>query len=974
VVNIKATYIENLQKSLVAGFIDKSISSDTELSPQLVLNDKKSGKTVLSELIKELENCTRFWFSVAFLTTDGLATITEVLKTLQKNGIYGKILVSEYLYFTHPEALKKLLSFKNIESRIIKDHFKFHQKGYLFESSHKNSIFIGSSNLTSQALQVNSELNIKLHATLESQLSHDLIKEFESTFREAILIDQEYITEYSKKFVGTEKKYYEKINDKQKEFKELTPNKMQEQALINLSKLRYLEINKSLLISATATGKTILSAFDVQQMNAKSCLFVVHRRNIAIKAMKEFQKVFGNTRSFGIYSGDQRNTESDFIFSTIQTISRDRDLKKFNPNDFDYIIIDETHRAGAHSYQNLINYFTPKFLLGMSATPERSDDFDIFETFDHNVCYEIRLKDAMEHNLVCPFHYFGVSDITVNGEILEENANFNDLVAEERVSKIIEQINFYGTDNGVTRGLIFCSRVEEAKYLSKMFNEKGFNTTALSGENSEKEREDAILKIESENLSEKLDYIFSVDIFNEGIDIPKINQVVLLRPTQSSIIFIQQLGRGLRLQSDKEYLTIIDFIGNYQNSYLVPIALFGDKSYNKDQLRKLMVNGSVQIPGSSTINFDEITKNRIFQSINASNLSLRRDLKLDYNYLKKMLGRIPMMTDFLAYGGRDPKHFIENMKSYYNFVLYEEKNLDHSLTIPISEIKLLEIFSQHLNNGIRAEESTLLKHLIEKNEIYVKDFLDKIFEEFRYMPSLDTLNSVINNLNLNFMTERVNNNSQNLPIGESNGFNVVNMSKNKITMNDNFKNRLSNDTFEKFLTDNIQYSIETFKSKINKNIIIDGFILYEKYERKDIFRILNWPQNPNAQNVGGYQISQDKSNMAIFVTYDKSDAISESIQYDDKFISKSEISWVSKNNRSLNSPEIKWLQNYSTDQRIPLFVKKSDDEGKSFYYIGELYPIKISFVEEISATQKVVRVNFKINPNTNDDIFEYLSN
>tara|TARA_B100000676_G_scaffold280021_1_gene303852 strand:+ start:1932 stop:4853 length:2922 start_codon:yes stop_codon:yes gene_type:complete len=970
---ISNSYIENLQKSLITGFINKSIASDTELSPQLILNDKKGGTTVLSEILKELENCNQFWFSVAFLTTDGLSTITEHLKTLQNKGISGKILVSEYLHFTHPEALRKLLLFKNIESKIIQHNFKFHQKGYLFESGNKNSIFIGSSNLTSSALQVNSELNIKLKTTTESQLSHDLIKEFQTTFDNAISIDQKYIHEYAKTFIETEKKYFEKIREK-KDFKPLSPNKMQEEALNNLSKLRYTNIKKSLLISATGTGKTILSAFDVKQMNAKRCLFVVHRRNIAIKAMKEFQKVFGDTKSFGIYSGDQKDNTSDFIFSTIQTISRDHDLKNFDPNHFDYIIIDETHRAGADSYQNLLDYFKPKFLLGMSATPERTDDFDIFETFDNNVCYEIRLNDAMEHNLVSPFHYFGVTDITVNGHLIEENANFNDLVAEERVSQIIEQINFYGTDNGITRGLIFCSKVEEAKYLSEIFNTKGFNTVSLSGENSESERLEAIRKIESENLSDKLDYIFTVDIFNEGIDIPKINQVVLLRPTQSSIVFIQQLGRGLRLESDKEYLTIIDFIGNYQNSYLVPIALFGDKSYNKDHLRKLMVNGSIQIPGSSTINFDEITKNRIFESINTSNLSLRRDLKIDYNYLKKMLGRMPMMVDFIEYGGRDPKHFIDNMRSYYNFVLSEEKQNYEKLIIPSAEIKLLEIFSQHINNGIRVEESILLQYLIDNNQILIDDFINEIFAKFNFKPSLETINSVLNNLNLNFMTERVKSSSQNMPIGESSGFKVLNLINNLISIDPFFQNSLSNNTFKKFLTDNIEYSIKTFQSKLNKNTMNDGFILYEKYERKDIFRILNWPQNPNAQNVGGYQISKDKSNMAIFVTYDKSDEISETIQYDDKFISKSEFSWVSKNNRTINSPEIKWLQNHSIETRIPLFVKKSDDEGKSFYYLGELTPIKNSFIEESSDIQKVVRVNFQINPNVHDDIFEYISN
>ena len=335
---------------------------------------------------------------------------------------------------------------------------------------------------------------------------------------------------------------------------------------------------------------------------------------------------------------------------------------------------------------------------------------------------------------------------------------------------------------------------------------------------------------------------------------------------------------------------------------------------------------------------------------------------------------MPMMVDFIEYGGRDPKHFINNMKSYYNFVLSEEKQNYEKLLIPPAEIKLLEIFSQHVNNGIRVEESILLQHLIDDKQILIDDFINEIFEKFNFKPSLETIDSVLNNLNLNFMTERLKSSSQNMPIGKSSGFKVLNLINNLISIDPFFQNSLSNNIFKKFLTDNIEYSIKTFQSKLNKNTMTDGFILYEKYERKDIFRILNWPQNPNAQNVGGYQISKDKSNMAIFVTYDKSDEISETIQYDDKFISKSEFSWVSKNNRTINSPEIKWLQNHSIETRIPLFVKKSDDEGKSFYYLGELTPIKNSFIEESSDTQKVVRVNFQINPNVHDDIFEYISN
>ena len=387
---------------------------------------------------------------------------------------------------------------------------------------------------------------------------------------------------------------------------------MQRLALDNINKLRSLDQNKALLISATATGKTFLSAFDVEQMKANKVLFIVHRLNIARKSLETFKHVFKNKKTYGIFSGSEKDLDSDFIFSTNLTISNPDNFQKFKPNHFDYIIIDEAHRSGAETYKKIINYFTPKFLLGMTATPERTDAFDIFSLFDHNIAYEIRLKKAMEMELVVPFHYFGVTDIEVNGQVLDENSDFRLLTSDERVDRVIEYANKYGCDDGNIRGLVFCSKVEEANELSEKFNQRGYKTISLSGANSEKEREEAIDKIESNNPAEKLDYIFTVDIFNEGIDIPRLNQVIMLRPTQSTIIFIQQLGRGLRkFFNQKEYVTVIDFIGNYQNNFLIPVALFGDTSFNKDNLRKMINSGSSMLPGASTINFDEISRENI---------------------------------------------------------------------------------------------------------------------------------------------------------------------------------------------------------------------------------------------------------------------------------------------------------------------------------------------------------------------------
>ena len=961
-----------LSNSLQTGFIDQSIPSYREYLPQLLVNS--GGKKVLTTILKELNNCDEFWFSVAFVTTSGIATLIETLIDLEKRGVKGKILVSQYLNFTQPEALKRLLKFGNIELKIAVDNDS-HSKGYLFKKSEIYSLIIGSSNLTSSALCSNIEWNLKITATPLSYIIFNAIKEFTSEFEKAVVVNSAFIINYEtlyKKQID-----YSKLLKKEliiSNQKELIPNSMQIEALNNIEQLRSSGKDKALLISATGTGKTFLSAFDTKKVNPKKFLFVVHRLNIAEAAMKAYIAIFGDSKSMGIYSGNRKELEADFIFSTIQTISRENHLNQFNSHFFDYIVIDETHRAGAESYQKILNHFKPKFLLGMTATPERTDGLDVFKLFNYNIAYEIRLHRALDENMLSPFHYYGVTDITVNGKVLEENADFKLLASQERISRIIEKANIYSCDNGKVRGLVFCSTVEECKALSNGFNQRGLKSISLTGENIEHERAQAILRLEADEAETKLEYIFTVDIFNEGIDIPSVNQIIMLRPTQSAIVFVQQLGRGLRKIEDKEYLTVIDFIGNYKNNFLVPIALYGDTSYNKDSLRKLMSSGSSLIPGTSTINFDKISRERIFEAIDAANMRLKRDLVKDYKLLKFRLGRIPMMIDFIEQGSRDPELFVSYSKSYFNFVVELEDDLKDLLGG--DEIKLLELFSNEINNSVRVEESLILRQLLANDRLDINRLKSKIADEYGYSISDKTIDSCINNLNFKFITE--NKNNKLVSIHEIYGINILIKSGNQIIADENFSKTLKNSTFLKFFKDNIDYSIETFNKLFVKEKFIHGFVLYRKYSRKDVFRILNWESNPLALNVGGYMISSDKSNCPIFVNYNKDESISSTTKYEDRFINNSEFESMSKSKRNLKSPEVKAIMNYRTGLRLPLFIKKSNDEGTEFYFMGDLTPIENSFEQTTmpGGNEKlvsVVKMKFSMNPPVEDSIYEYLT-
>lgn len=956
-----------LLENLKTGFIDKEYRSEGDSIPALIYNDKHEGKKVLTTLIKELEGCNEFWFSVAFITTSGIATLMNTLIELEGKGIKGKILASQYLNFTQPEALRKIRKLSNVELKISATG-NFHSKGYLFEKDGIYNLIIGSSNLTASALKINKEWNLKVSATESSVLGIQVIKEFEKEFALGIHVDDEYLKYYAEVWKA-KIQFDNNVNKQFSKAQKVTPNQMQIDALENIAKIRKEGKRKALLISATGTGKTYLSAFDVERVKPKRFLFVVHRKIIALKALETFKNILGEQVSMGLYSSSDLDKDAEYIFATVQTISRDKHLEQFKKDHFDYIVIDETHRAAAKSYKRIMNYFEPNFLLGMTATPERTDGENIFELFNYNIAYKIRLHDALEEQMISPFHYYGVTDLIMNGKTIDNKSVFNTLVQDERVSHIIDKIQLYGCDNGNIKGLVFCSSNEESNKLSKAFNHRAYRTVALSANSSEKERETAIESLEEGTI----DYIFTRDIFNEGVDIPCVNQVIMLRPTQSAIVFVQQLGRGLRKANNKEYLTVIDFIGNYDRNYLIPIALYGDKSYNKDRLRRFLSKGSSLIPGSSTVNFDKISKERIFDAINSSNMQLKRDLDESYRLLKYELGRIPKMIDFLEKGSRDPYHFVSYSKSYYNYVCKIEGLTENRLAE--KAVKLLELFSIEINNAKRIEESLILKELIEIGTLNIEDFKSLLLSKYQYDVSDQTINSCILNLNFEFTTEKYKG-KQESP-NKIYGYKLVECDDDILTLTPYFREVLTNRDFKTFLMDNIDYAIRMYDQGFNPKNHILGFNLYNKYTRKDAFRILNNFKNPIAQNVGGYKMTDDKLGCPIFVNYEKEEGISNATKYEDEFVDPQTFDWMSKNKRSLKSPDVLAIRN-KKGLRLPLFIKKSNDEGLEFYYMGELTPVDDRFIEtkipdDNDKMVSVVKVRFKLNQPVADDIYQYIT-
>ena len=959
---------QNIQSGLSTAFLDKNISSNVLYRPQFISNDYKNGRKVLSTIEDELLHCDSFLISVAFITMGGITPLLQTLRTLEDKGIHGKILTTDYLAFSDPKALDKLATFSNIELKmyLVPDTKNgFHTKGYIFQSNEIYKILIGSSNMTNTALTTNREWNTKIVSTKSGEFVSEMLDEFEELWN--------HPNTYSyNAFIGAYRVHYEEYKKvKPKEdiklpSKQLIPNSMQQAFISNLRKLRNENESKSLLISATGTGKTYASAFAMQDQNPKRALFLVHREQIAKQALQSYKNVFGESKTFGLLSGNSKDTDVDYLFATMQTMSKKEVYSSFAPDIFDTIIIDEAHRIGAKSYQEIMDYFNPKFWLGMSASPERTDDFDVYAAFDHNIAYEIRLQQALEENLLCPFHYFGITDFLTNGNETDFT-DFNYLTSNQRVDYIIEQTNYYGYSGERVKGLMFCSSKKEAAALSERLNLRGYRTIALSGEDSQEKREDAIDRLVSDTRSDYLQYILTVDIFNEGVDIPEINQVVLLRPTQSPIVFVQQLGRGLRKSKDKEYVVILDFIGNYKNNFMIPIALSGDRSYNKDNIRRYVLEGERIIPGSSTIHFDEISKKQIFASIDKLS-GIKTFIKESYKNLKYKLNRTPLLMDFLSNHEVDPLVILKEYKTYYKLL----ESIDaSSIEKPLNdkELTVLEYYSSIIANSRRPIEAELLNQIINLYTIEPFDLLNQINSKYNTQFNMNHLNSALSNITGNFIKTSAEKDKYTLLNS------VILHNDDKLSISNDFKNILTNTQFKEYIQDLIDVCIEKNKSLRNKKKDTFGFIMYEKYSRRDVCQLLNHIKDDASTMYGMKQLNK---NTCIFVTYHKADGINGAEyldgkpNYSDSFMDSQTFMWNSKIG---NGPESKYMKEFTSGETKRLFVKKSDGEGTDFYYMGtfEIDNIKGTTKKNNKGVlQPICDVTLKMNESIREDIFDYL--
>ena len=981
-----------LIKNLIDAYVGSSENPESSFNPDFIYNsnDKENPRKVFDTLKDNLENCEEFMFSVAFINDSGLNLFKQIFLELKERNpqVKGRIITSNYLSFTEPKALKQLLEYDNIEVRMYYinegDKVGFHTKGYIFKyRNDQYKVVIGSSNITQSALTSNNEWNNLIVSTGDGEIMKNILPEFERMWNRSSPL-KEILGKYEEEYNKHSELRKTEENNETKYRIVAKPNAMQLQFIKRLNESIENGDSRGLLISATGTGKTYASAFGVksiQNFKINKLLFVTHRETILKQAIETYKNVFGNSIKTALYSGSNHDLgDANFIFSTISTIGKDKYLHQFKEDEYDFVIIDECHRIGEKTmYQNVLNYFKPKYLLGMSATPDRSsDNYDVYGVFNHNILYEIRLNDALEANMLVPFHYFGISDLEVDGKCIDDETTFKYLTSEERVKHILEKSRYYGYSGKRRKCLMFVSNRDEGKELARKINEQGVKCAYLDGETNQVDREKAIDLLEEDNLNKDyLEIIITIDIFNEGVDIPSVNQVIFLRPTKSSIIFIQQLGRGLRLNYGKEYLTLIDFIANYKNNYLIP-ETFSTKGSGKKRGERAV---HPLTPGCSVVQFDQISKKRIIEAFAKIPNTNNRRIKDQYLDIKNRLGRVPTLIEFDDGGiisGRVFLDFGSSLGSYYDFLLNMK---DEHEILSQEEKDTIKYLSMSIGSGLRIHEALLLKNLLMSN--VEEDFIYDLNKNGSYIFDDDVKESMLSVLDTSFYKTVTTKTKE---------FAICELENNKFVLTEKFKKAYKNITFRKYVDQIIDYALYSQKRYFNKfNDSKNNLVLYEKYTRKDVCWLINNKKNESS-TMYGYKCFDDLKILPLFVTYQKSVDEDSSINYADRFINKFIFSWDSRSNRTLESKEIQNVIKFLTtkEYKTLLFVKRNDvinkseleensgtkeiDKDGSFYFLGEVGLLDNPREEQIGNTKKtdVVRFLLSLKTPVKDEIYDYL--
>lgn len=869
----------------------------------------------LNKIKSNLKKCKSFNFSVSFIKKAGLVLLEREIEEALERGAKGRIITSTYQNFTDIGSLEQFYNwqkeFDNFECHLDYECFGdngFHTKGYLFEYDDSIEFIVGSSNITRFALLKNYEWNVSLISKDNLESYNDALIEFELIWDKTLELDTKLIEKYRLQLdYAIEKWDMDYVNAMDAK---INPNSMQRKALRELRRYRDTGVKKALIISATGSGKTYLAAFDARNFGAKRLLYIVHRESILKDAKESFVKVFGAERTYGFYTGNENSLEADFIFATSNMLGRH--LDSFKKDEFDYIIYDEVHHVVAETGKKIFEYFEPEFILGLTATPERMDNQDIFTLFDQNVPFELRLRDAINNDLVVPFHYYGIRDQLVDYSSKDKMTIAKNIAEQNNIEFIKSQIEKYRKPGEKLKCIAFCTNIQSCRLMAEELYEEGYHTISLTGINDTGVRIKAFKDLQDEN--NLLEIICTVDILNEGVDIPQVNMVLFLRPTESQTVFIQQLGRGLRKYPGKDYVTVLDFIGNnYDRAVQIAMALgtlgkttYMEKAYLKEMIRTNFE--SLDIP-EVKIEIDDLSKEEIINFIDKTNFNSRVFLEKDYKNFKSYInnGLYPTHMDFLNSDvSPDLIRIIKSTfsgsknKSYYNFL----KKIDED-TIPMFDDKQIAFINnmEDLLPLARLDEYLIIEQAIKEHTIDLK--------------RIEGINEHITDKTL----ENAYNNLKSLDLVENNEINLTN---------------IEDGEFKAYLLDTLNYGIVRYNREFGEYTGL--FKLYRNYYKEQASRIML--KNGILQKGTYYE-----DDIAyIFAGIKKGEE--GRLNYKDKFINNKIFQWESIANVSESEKE--HLRN---SKKVHLFIRKMESEDTvtlpyTYFGLGTFTNERDSYTEE----------------------------
>ncbi|MCH3962514.1 MAG: DUF3427 domain-containing protein [Solobacterium sp.] len=876
--------------------------------------------TFLKKIQEDLRTCQSFAFSVSFIKKAGLILLYKDLEAALQRGCQGRLITSTYQNFTDIDSLRRF-SFLMQKYPAFSCHLDYnsfmdasysavgyHSKGYLFAFADHTEVIVGSSNITRYALLKNIEWDVVIDEQTDKEVYPQAIAEFEDKWNRTSELNKELIEKYTRQLSFAVERWDMDYDLSRAEIK---PNFMQRKALKELNRYRAMGTSKALIVAAAGSGKTYLAAFDALNFDAKHLLYIVHEESILKKAKETFETVFGGSVSYGIYTGHQKESDADFLFATNLTMCNSLDL--FDRDEFDYIIIDECHHAAASTYQKILSYFTPEFLLGLTATPERMDNQDVFALFDENIPFELRLKDAIINDLIVPFHYYGIRDALIDYGLSpkEERRAAAELSTEEHCSFLHDQIEKH-RPAGKLKALAFCRTVTHARQMSEAMSVY-YHTAYLTGKNDIGERIRAYNDLQNDDSD--LEILFTIDILNEGVDIPGVNMVLFLRPTDSSTVFIQQLGRGLRKYEGKKYVTVLDFIGNsYQRSVQIAYALstLSDQFVVEKKLMSSLVRDDFSALGLQDygveIHIDDLSKEEIINYIQQENFNSIRFLTKDYFNFKKYINAesYPTHMDYLNNDcAPDLMRFLSakcngrKNNSYYSFLKGIKEN-----NLPIfseQQVLFLNTLSSYLPLA-RPHEYKIIQCIL--HGTVQRDAIEHALSDEIVGYQKLQFDHALNNL-----TKEKNKPGVVKLINEADGLLSLHAERDP--------------QFDEYLEDLLQYGLTRYQIELGDT---QGFKLWHSYRKEQVMMVLC---RPDATMLGTYYIDDC---IYIFAALKKDASIAEHLNYKDKFLQPDVFQWESKGNLSASD-----RNNLTHLTKAELFIRKVENEDGvtlPFTYVG----------------------------------------